>query len=175
MKESYGEGLATHTGPESCGAACEGGIEALTGARAGWVMSRETTFFRDADAVEVSGRLYPLHRYREMQQGPARSETIDDVAVSGKGSEGRLFVFPHEAAIAIDVGAQDSCELTLQYSPLDDGDTCAAFLLFQIALTEVAAASVRKCYIPGSRNVVSGLITGKMIGSVGDDVLVHQR
>ena len=75
MEESYGEGPATHTGPESCGAACEGGIEALTGARAGWVWSRETTFLRDADAVEVSGRLYPLHRDREMQQGPARSET----------------------------------------------------------------------------------------------------
>src|ERR1700730_1612259 len=57
MEESYGEGLATHTGPESCGATCEGGIEALTGARAGWVWSRETTFLRDADAVEVSGRL----------------------------------------------------------------------------------------------------------------------
>jgi len=75
MKESYGEGLATHTSPESCGAACEGGVEALTGARAGRVLSRETTFLRDGDAVEVSGRLYPLHRYREMQQGPARSET----------------------------------------------------------------------------------------------------
>ncbi len=31
MKESYGEGLATHTGPESCGAAREGGDEAWTG------------------------------------------------------------------------------------------------------------------------------------------------
>jgi hypothetical protein len=31
MKESYGEGLATHTGPESCGAAREGDAEALTG------------------------------------------------------------------------------------------------------------------------------------------------
>jgi len=62
MKESYGEGLATHAGPESCGAACEGGVEALTGACAGRVLSRETTFLRDADAVEVSGRLYRLHR-----------------------------------------------------------------------------------------------------------------
>lgn len=35
MKESHGEGLATHTGPESCGASREGGDEALTGARAG--------------------------------------------------------------------------------------------------------------------------------------------
>ena len=31
MKKSYGEGLATHTGPESCGAAREGGVEAWTG------------------------------------------------------------------------------------------------------------------------------------------------
>ena len=42
MKESYGEGLATHTGPESCGAAREGGVEALTGVRTGRVFSRES-------------------------------------------------------------------------------------------------------------------------------------
>ena len=41
MKESYGEGVATHTGPESCGAARKGGVEALTGERAGRVFSRE--------------------------------------------------------------------------------------------------------------------------------------
>jgi len=35
MKESYVEGVATHDGPESCGAAREGGVEALTGVRAG--------------------------------------------------------------------------------------------------------------------------------------------
>ena len=29
MKESYGEGLATHIGPESCGAAREGGVESV--------------------------------------------------------------------------------------------------------------------------------------------------
>jgi len=34
MNESYGEGVAIHTDPESCGAACKGGVEALTGARA---------------------------------------------------------------------------------------------------------------------------------------------
>src|SRR5439155_18420432 len=55
MKESYGEGLATHADPESCGAACEGGVEALTGARAGRVFSRERTLLRDADAVRRSG------------------------------------------------------------------------------------------------------------------------
>ena len=75
MRESYGEGVATHTGPESCGAACKGGVEALTGVRAGRVLSRERTSLRDADAVGESGRLHPVHRYREVLQGPARSET----------------------------------------------------------------------------------------------------
>ena len=75
MKESYGEGLATHTGPESCGAAREGGVEALTGVRAGRVLSRERTFLRDADAVGESGRPHPVHRYREVLGSPARSET----------------------------------------------------------------------------------------------------
>ena len=41
MKVSYGEGIATHTGPESCAGARNGGGEALTGGRAGWVSSRE--------------------------------------------------------------------------------------------------------------------------------------
>jgi hypothetical protein len=75
MKESYGEGVATHIDPESCGAACEGGVEALTGERAGRVLSRERNFLRDADAVGESGRPHLEHRYREMFEGPARSET----------------------------------------------------------------------------------------------------
>jgi hypothetical protein len=75
MKESYGEGVATHTDPESCGAACEGGVEALTGARAGRVFSRERNILRDADAVGESGRPHQAYRYREIRLGPARSET----------------------------------------------------------------------------------------------------
>ena len=75
MKESYGEGLATHTDPESCGAACEGGVEALTGARAGRVFSRESESLRGADAVRRSGRLHSARRYRETRRNPARSET----------------------------------------------------------------------------------------------------
>lgn len=43
MQESYVEGLAAHDGPESCGDAREGVVEALTGVRAGRVSSRERT------------------------------------------------------------------------------------------------------------------------------------
>jgi hypothetical protein len=74
MKESYGEGSATHTGPESCGAARKGSDEALTGECMGRVYSLRS-LLRDADAVRRSGRPYPVHRYREVPQSPARSKT----------------------------------------------------------------------------------------------------
>ena len=41
MKEPYNEGLANHIGPESCGGGSNGTAEALTGERAGQVLSRE--------------------------------------------------------------------------------------------------------------------------------------
>ena len=75
MKESYVEGLAAHSGPESCVVVRKGRGEALTGVRAGRVLSRESNFLRGADAVEVRGRPHPTHRYREMRRDPARSET----------------------------------------------------------------------------------------------------
>jgi len=75
MKESYVEGLATHNGPESCGAARKGSAEALTGERAGRVFSRARHLLRDADAVRRSGRQHPGRRYREAPRSPARSET----------------------------------------------------------------------------------------------------
>jgi len=71
MKESYGEGLATHIGPESCAAV----REALTGERAGRVFSREKRSLRDADAVGESGRPHPARRQGKTRQSPARSET----------------------------------------------------------------------------------------------------
>jgi hypothetical protein len=71
MKESHGEGLAAHTGPESCAAV----REALTGVRAGRVCSRESRSLRDADAVEEGGRPHPARRHRQTRWSPARSET----------------------------------------------------------------------------------------------------
>src|SRR6266576_6393782 len=82
MKESYGEGVATHTDPESCVGGRKDAGEALTGARAGRVSSREIHApsrkrrpLRDADAVEEGGRPHPACRYREARRDPARSET----------------------------------------------------------------------------------------------------
>ena len=75
MKESHECEVATHIGPESCGAAREGGDEALTGESAGRVFSRVRRLLRDADAVRRCGRPHLVRRYREVSQSPARSET----------------------------------------------------------------------------------------------------
>jgi RNA-directed DNA polymerase len=74
MKKSYGKGVATHTGPESCGVPCKGDVEALTGNCASRVFSRERISLRDADAVGESGRPHPVHRYREVLRDPARAQ-----------------------------------------------------------------------------------------------------
>jgi hypothetical protein len=50
----YGEGVATHTGPESCGCGREATREALTGVRTGRVWSGESDVVRGADAVAAA-------------------------------------------------------------------------------------------------------------------------
>ena len=75
MKESYVKGLATHDGPESCGAFRKGCAEALTGVGAGRVFSRETLTLRNADAFRVGGRHHRRRRYREASPSSARSQT----------------------------------------------------------------------------------------------------
>jgi hypothetical protein len=50
----YGEGVANHTGPESCAVYREVCGEALTGERAGQPLSRETTLIQDADVVTLT-------------------------------------------------------------------------------------------------------------------------
>ena len=84
MKVSCSEGLATHADPESCILVVrEGTSEALTGVRAGQVLSREIEppsrkrwLLRGADAVELSGRQDWRRRNRKTPMDPARSETL---------------------------------------------------------------------------------------------------
>ncbi len=73
MKESYGEDLASHPDPESCTVARKGGREALTGACAGELWSREIILVRGADAVSVSGRPHSWFRPGERLGDLARS------------------------------------------------------------------------------------------------------
>ena len=74
MKVSNVKGLANHNGPESCGGARESDGEALTGERAGWVLSREINLYRDADPVGERGRPQLTCRIGEAGWYPARSE-----------------------------------------------------------------------------------------------------
>jgi hypothetical protein len=99
MEKSHESGLATHIGPESCGAARKGGVEALTGERAGRVFSRVSFFLRDADAVGESGRPHRVHRYREVCQSPARSETPCTYGDASRGN--REIPSPPRAAVAL--------------------------------------------------------------------------
>ena len=76
MEELYVEGVATHDGPEPCVDVPRGRGEALVGARAGQVLSPESTHVWGADAVPLCGRPHPVHRQREMGWDPTGSKTL---------------------------------------------------------------------------------------------------
>src|SRR5437879_9406900 len=99
MQKADERGAATHIDPESCGAARKGGVEALAGERAGRVFSRVRNSLRDADAVRRSGRPHRVHRYREVCQSPARSETPSTYADTSRGN--REIPSPPRAAVAL--------------------------------------------------------------------------
>src|SRR5437870_2680526 len=93
MRVSYSEGVALHTGSESCTFVPECGGEALTGVRTGQVWSREIeppsrqrSPLPGADAVELSGRQNWRRRKRETPLDPARSETLSMHASTLSGS-----------------------------------------------------------------------------------------
>ena len=82
MEVSYVEGLASYGGPESCVHIREGVGEALTGGRAGRVLSRvihapgrKVRAVRGAEAVELSRRSHRACSIGEAGMDPARSET----------------------------------------------------------------------------------------------------
>lgn len=67
MKESYGEGIASHPGPESCVGIGNGAREALTGGSTGQPLSPEILDIEGADAV-------PL-RWKATATGPSNART----------------------------------------------------------------------------------------------------
>lgn len=83
MKESYVEGLASYGGPESCVHIRKGVGEALTGVRAGRVLSRvihapgrKVRDVRGAEVVETHRRPHRACRIGEAGMDPARSQTL---------------------------------------------------------------------------------------------------
>ena len=82
MKVRYGEGLATHTAPESCAVTREGSGEALTGARTGGVSSGVSYIVRGADAVVACRRQQARVRHREDLGHPASSLDPEHVRTS---------------------------------------------------------------------------------------------
>jgi hypothetical protein len=75
MKEPDIEGIATHDVPESCMRTREGADEAFDRGTCGPGIEPRNSTFQGADAVNPGGRQHVAHRYREMLDGPARSET----------------------------------------------------------------------------------------------------
>ena len=75
MKESYSEGLANHTGLESCGDNGNVINEALTEGSAGCVLSPESYRVLGADGVSPYGRQHCINCYGNGYAGPAGSET----------------------------------------------------------------------------------------------------
>ena len=76
MQESYDKGVANHVGPELCVASRKAGCEALVGARAGRVLSPESTHVGSADAVLSCGRPHLARRERETGRDSPGSQTM---------------------------------------------------------------------------------------------------
>ena len=77
MKESYGEGTASHAGSESCGHGRKAMDEALTGGTTGQGESAaKYPQLQDADALTRCGRPHLEPRQRERFRSLARSATL---------------------------------------------------------------------------------------------------
>ena len=85
MRVPYGEGVAIHTGPESCVYVRKGMGEALTGDVRAGLLSREKSL-QGAYGVLVCGRQHQAHRYGEMRLDPAWSKTPSTYVSSSRGN-----------------------------------------------------------------------------------------
>ena len=84
MKVSCSEGIANHTGPESCVDTREGAGEALTGERIGQPLSREKSFNPGADALDnAEGNMGGA-----LSRAPSRPGVVTDPGMCGRSLHG---------------------------------------------------------------------------------------
>ena len=93
MKEPYDEGVANHIGPESCGDDSNGMAEALTGVRAGQVLSREMLAYSRVPTEWVSRKAIPIVSLSRDTEDSARSKTLARTETHCTGT-GRSYVRP---------------------------------------------------------------------------------
>lgn len=82
MKESYGEGVASRTGPESCLDDPRGRGEALTGGSAGGLLSSEITTYRRP--IQLGGR--EGNTGRRVMRVVSRSGGVREPGMRGRSS-----------------------------------------------------------------------------------------
>ena len=76
MKVRYREGVAIHSGPESCGVGREAAAEALTGEAAGQPLSREIGMLGAPTLLSCAEGETEDGVYREPSEGSTRSKTL---------------------------------------------------------------------------------------------------
>ena len=99
MKEPYGEGPATHSGPESCGGPRKGADEALTGVRSGRVLSLEKplTTGTPTQSFGAEGNIRSADIARRLLS-PAWSETPGMYGNSSSGNRESLWLAAEDGA-----------------------------------------------------------------------------
>ena len=86
MQVPYGEGVATHIGPEPCAAVCKGGGEASAGESTGQPLNRERPIIPGADTVpNVEGHTH-VRATCERTDDPAWSQTLACAEASCTGT-----------------------------------------------------------------------------------------
>jgi hypothetical protein len=104
MKEPYGEDLANHIGPESCGGGSNDTAEALTGVRAGQVLSREMLAYSRVPTEWVSRKAIPSVSLSQDTGDPARSKTLARTETHCTGT-GRSYVRPWKEGCGAALGS----------------------------------------------------------------------
>src|SRR5262245_27804009 len=75
MKESYREGIANHSGPESCEGTSNGALEALDRGICRLGIELRNHALRGADGVRQQGRQQRVQAITQAWRGPAESKT----------------------------------------------------------------------------------------------------